>query len=46
MIVLAALAVLDRGGAQSGFALAGGGVELAGAALLFRAHASAFGAKR
>jgi len=46
IIVLAALAVLPPGAAESGFALAGGAVEAVGAALLFRAHASASGARR
>ena len=45
IIVLAALAALPRGGAQSGFAAAGGGVELAGLILLFRAHGLPVGRK-
>jgi hypothetical protein len=40
-IVLAALALLGRGGAQAAFAAAGAAVEAVGLALLFRAHAGA-----
>ena len=46
VIVLAALALLERGGPQSGFALAGGAVEVVGAALLFRAHRIPIGERR
>lgn len=38
-IVLAAIALLGRGGAQVAFAASGGVVELGGLALLARAHA-------
>jgi hypothetical protein len=46
IIVLASLAVLPRGGAQSGFAAAGGAVEGAGLILLFRAHGAPARGKR
>jgi hypothetical protein len=45
-IVLAAVALLGRGGSQAGFAAAGGLVEIVGLALLFRAHGSGLGARR